>query len=1035
MPLKHETGKATDSSASEAERRLVGAAWAQFERITAGTRHSPAHASQSVNFPGYRLLGEIHREGQGVVYQALHESTRQKVAIKVPRQGPFADSMELARFDREVDVLNRLSHPHIVAVRDRGVTAGHAYFVMDYVAGRPLDAHVAGAELSVEEILSLFGKVCDAVNEAHLRGVIHRDLKPANIRIDEEGEPRILDFGLAKMSQDAAEASSALAMTLTGQFVGSLPWASPEQVGAGSAGAERGQSARSDQGGHRPSVGATLDIRTDVYSLGVILYQLITGRFPYPVTGRIDDVVRHIVQTHPACPSSAQHRIDHDIELIVTKALSKEPERRYQSAGELARDIRHYLAHEPVTATSPSAYYRLRKFIRRHRGTVIAGVMVAAALLIAAGVSIAFGLSEARQRAAAERALARAQRAEGDARARAGELEQLAKFQQAQLSGIDAQTMGVRFRADLLRKARAAWQGPLAHDRSNAAQELNTRAEDLEKLIAGSDFTGMALDALDVNFFKPALEAIDKQFADQPLVKSRMLQTVASTLHEVGLLDAASGPQAEALAIRRRVLGDDDPATLTSISEMGQLLKSQGKLVESVALGAEALERRRRVLGDEHPVTLESIDHLGAVLHDQGKLAEAEKYFREALEKRRRLLGDDDPQTLTTMNNLGALLRDQGRLSEAEGYWREALEKRRRVLGNENPKTLSSISNMGLLLQTQGKLAEAEAYFREALEQSRRVLGEVHPNTLSFISRVGSLLLAQGKLVEAEAYCREALEKRRRGLGEEHMGTLTSIINVAAVLQAQGNLSGAQTYLAEALEKSRWVLGNDHPNTLTSINNMGNLLLAQGKFDEAEPYVREALEKSRHILGDDNPDTLTSIMNMGGLYFMQNRLAEAEPYFREALERTRRVLGEEHAETIKSIGNMGRLFQAQGKPTEAIGHLAPAAAAARKVFTGGNAVRLGRWLTALGRARIATGEFASAEANLNEAFTIFNDAKNATNPDRVTVLSGLAELYDAWNAAEPDKGHSATAAKWHAKLDESSAATQPSGHESGAVPR
>src|SRR5262249_16047993 len=199
-------------------------------------------------------------------------STRRKVAIKVLKEGPFADTTELARFDREVDVLSRLNHPHIVAIHDRGLTAGHAYYVMDYIPGRPLDAYVSGTELTVDELLKLFIKVCDAVNVAHLRGVIHRDLKPGNIRVDEDGEPRILDFGLAKLAQESAGGSSAN-MTLTGQFVGSLPWSSPEQATGGS---------------------ELLDIRTDVYSLGVILYQLLTGRFPYLVASRLDHDVRDI---------------------------------------------------------------------------------------------------------------------------------------------------------------------------------------------------------------------------------------------------------------------------------------------------------------------------------------------------------------------------------------------------------------------------------------------------------------------------------------------------------------------------------------------------------------------------------------------------------------------------------------------------------------------------------------------------------------------------------------------------------------------
>jgi non-specific serine/threonine protein kinase/serine/threonine-protein kinase len=1019
-----------------------------------------------VSFPGYRILGEIHRGGQGVVYQALQESTRRKVAIKVPKEGPFADPTELARFDREVDVLSRLNHPHIVAIHDRGLSAGHAYYVMDYIAGRPLDAYVAGAELSVDEILELFIRVCAAVNVAHLRGVIHRDLKPGNIRVDEEGQPRILDFGLAKLVQEAAEASSAQGMTLTGQFVGSLPWASPEQVGGGSEG-PRGPGAKGSSVARDPRTlesldpkpMADIDIRTDVYSLGVILYQLLTGRFPYPVTGRIDDVIRHIAQTNPLRPTALRRGLDRDLELIVLKALAKEPERRYQSVGELTADIGHYLAHEPITATSPSAAYRLRKFVRRNRGAVIAGTVVAVALVIATGVSITFGLSETRQRKAAEFARSRAETAEGETKARAEELEQVARFQAAQLSGIDAKTMGVRLRADLLEKARATTE------RSNLSpEEADARIGELEKSIAGCDFTGLALEALDENFFRPALGAIEKQFGDQPLVKARLLQTLATTQRELGLLDAAKAPQDDSQVIRRRELGDEHPDTLDSIKEMGYLLWAQGRLAEAEPLLREAMEKRRRVLGNDHISTLDSIDKYGNLLRDQGKLSEAEFYSREALEGRRRVLGDEHSDTLASVANVATLLKVQGRQSEAEPYDREALEKYRRVLGEEHPHTLIAINNMAVMLQGMGKSSDSEVFYREGLEKSLRVLGHDHPDTLSLISNLAMLLKDRGKLEEAEMYCRDAVERRRRILGDDHPHTLMSISNLGTLLNDRGKLDDAEPFTREAFEKRRQIMGNEHQDTLTSMGNLSLLLMNQGKLDEAETLCREALAIRRRVLGNEHPytlnsintlgvllkssgkleeaeiysrealgirraklgddhrETLTSMLNLAILLKDENKLSEAEAYAREALEKCRRVLGDEHPITLSAIGNMGGLFNAQGKPQEAIDLLAPAEPAARKNFTGANAVRLSRFLAALGHARVATGEFATAEANLSEANTIVTDAKGVPERVRSDSLTALVQLYDAWNSAEPGHGHDAKATEWRSRLN--STATQ-----------
>ncbi|HUN79999.1 MAG TPA: serine/threonine-protein kinase, partial [Phycisphaerae bacterium] len=473
----------TSDSGRRGEAHLVHAAWSQFEQITGGKRDDPPIAHRFPGIPGYRILGEIHRGGQGIVYQAIQESTHRKIAVKVLKRGPFADRIELARFEREVDVLSRLNNPHIVAIHDRGLTDGHAYYVMDYIAGKPLDAYVRGAQLSSDEILSVFASICEAVNVAHLRGVIHRDLKPGNILIDFDGQPRILDFGLAKLEEKVAGSSSAAGMTITGQFVGSLPWASPEQA--------EGQS-------------ESIDIRSDVYSLGVILYQLLMNRFPYAVTGKVFEVVRNITQAAPARPSSIQGAIDSELELIVLKCLAKEPVQRYQSAGELARDIRLHLADEPILATPPGTVIRLRKFIRRNRGLVLAVAAIAATLIVATGVSVSFAIREARQRAAAEDARQRAVQAEADAKARARDLEQVAKFQEAQLSGIDAKNMGEKLRAGLIQKARTAAERTKLSD-----EELSTRARELESLIAGSDFTGLALDALNENVFQRARSAID----------------------------------------------------------------------------------------------------------------------------------------------------------------------------------------------------------------------------------------------------------------------------------------------------------------------------------------------------------------------------------------------------------------------------------------------------------------------------------------------------------------------------------------------
>jgi tetratricopeptide (TPR) repeat protein/tRNA A-37 threonylcarbamoyl transferase component Bud32 len=357
---------------------------------------------------GYEILEEIRRGGQGIVFRGYQKSTKREVALKVLREGPYASDAARRRFEREIELAAALNHARIVTVFDSGETAdGRKYFVMDFVRGQPLDRFLATRSLALADKLTLFSKIGQAVNYAHQRGVMHRDLKPSNILVDDAGEPHILDFGLAR---PVAERDATMTTT-TGQVAGTLPYMSPEQA--------RGQ----------PD---GVDVRSDVYALGVMLYELLTGAFPYPVEGDTLEVLKHIAETPPTPPSrvwqratgtgsprlrtaARRKRLDDELDTIVLKALRKEREHRYQTAGELARDIDHYVAGEPIEAKRDSGWYMLKKTLYRYRvGVAVAAAFVATVTISAVALGAMYA-NQVRLRAEAERQAELARAAEAKA--------------------------------------------------------------------------------------------------------------------------------------------------------------------------------------------------------------------------------------------------------------------------------------------------------------------------------------------------------------------------------------------------------------------------------------------------------------------------------------------------------------------------------------------------------------------------------------------------------------------------------------------
>jgi serine/threonine protein kinase/tetratricopeptide (TPR) repeat protein len=784
----------------------------------------------------YTLVSQIGQGGMGSVWLAQQSAPLQRqVAIKLIRWGMYDDTL-LHRFQAERQSLAAMDHPAIAKVFDAGATSeGQPYFVMEFVAGVPITDYCDQKKLKIAARLELFIKVCEGVQHAHQKAIIHRDLKPANIlvvEVDGKAVPRIIDFGLAKAIN--RDITGETLNTLMGTFVGTPGYMSPEQC---------------------DPTAKDIDTRTDVYSLGVVLYALLTGRLPFDTSEwkekPLDEVLRRHREEDPVRPSTkvtaqgetsstttAKARgiepkqlvsvLRGDLDWITMKAVEKDRTRRYATASDLAADMRRYLGNEAVTARPASVGYRARKYVQRHKALVVGAAAVF--LVLVAGV-----ITSTWQAVEAHRAEA----------------------QVRQQSAI-AQAVSDFLQHDLLAQAGAATQsGPSA----KPDPDLKVRT---------------ALDR--------AADRIEGKFAKQPEVEAAIRNTIGLTYTDLGLFPEAAKQLKQAFDLRHRVLGPEHPDTLTSMNNLAAVYIDQQRYAEAEGLDIQILEIRRRVLGPEHPDTLSSMSHLAIIYWGQGKYAQSEALNRQTLEIYRRVLGVEHPDTLKCMSNLAVTYYDEGKYPQAEALDTQILEIRRRVLGPEHPDTLTSMANLANLYDAQGKYAQAEALDSQTLEIRRRVLGPEHPRTLDSLNNLANLYDAQGRYAQAEALHSQALEIERRVLGPEHPDTINSMNNLANLYCDEGKYAQAETLQSRTFEMYRRVLGPEHPFTLYSLSDLAVIYQRQGKYSSAETSAAQALAGRRHTLGSEHPSTMVSAADLATAYVSQGKFKDSEPLAREALE-------------------------------------------------------------------------------------------------------------------------------------------------------
>jgi serine/threonine protein kinase len=924
-------------------------------------RLKPEEAGERIG--PYKLRELIGEGGFGTVWVADQETpVKRRVALKVIKLG--MDTKEvIARFEQERQALAMKDHPNIARVLDAGSTCfGRPFFVMELVRGIKITDYCDQANLSTRERLELFVQICHGIQHAHHKGIIHRDLKPSNILVtlhDGVAVPKVIDFGVAKATQ--SRLTDLTIYTQFQQMIGTPLYMSPEQA---------------------EMSGLDVDTRSDIYSLGVLLYELLVGRTPFDPEKLLkcgqDEMRRVIREQDPPKPSTALstmaaevrtvvalHRhadaakmamlLRGDLDWIVMKALDKDRTRRYQTANDLALDIGRFLANETVSAAAPSAMYRFNKFARRNKTALGVAAVIAAVLVLATLVSTW-------QAIRAPRAVVEVG-AERDAKDRA---RQEAEAVSAFLTEV--------------------FQSP---DPARDGRTI-TVAETLDR----------------------ASRKLDADLGSQPARRVKLQETLGWTYHALGLDHDALPLLEKARAYYVATLGPAHADTISAMHNLALAYRSTGRRAEALKLLQEVLALRRKALGPEHRDTLLAMHNLAVSYFAAGRWDEAIALGKDVLAARRKVLGPEHPDTMRTMHNLAYFCGDAGRLNEALPMQEEVTALSRKLLGPEHPDTLATMHNLAFCYRVTGRPDDGLKLAEEVLRLDRQVLGPEHPHTRSTIGLVALFYLETSRVDEAIRMNEEVLGLLRKR-GPEHPETVEAMGNLAMSYHAAGRRAEALKLRAEVLALSRRVTGPEHPDTLGAMALLAVSYHDTGRWTEALTAREEVLALYRKVKGPEHPDTLSAMARLAESYSAAGRHDEAEKLAREALAARKRRLGSEHPAVAESLSGLSAIAAKHGDLTAAAAFEVDALTILKKVL-GSEHPNVAVSLDHHGRYARERGDFSAAEEPLLEAWRIVQPPRSPNAAKVREILKDLWGLYAAWT--KTDNRKAALAEEWKQRL-------------------